>query len=163
MNLPTADLYDAYESKLRSCTEQFRQYGGVKRFQGPVRTVKVYEDNALIKKLLGQPGNGAVLVVDGAASLRCALLGDLMAALGQKSGWVGVVIYGAVRDVTTLATLEFGVKALGSNPVKSSKHGAGQIDVPVTFGGVTFRPGEWLYSDEDGILLSAEKLEPMAN
>ena len=158
MDLPTADLYDAHEARLRSCSEQFRQYGGLRQFQGPVRTVKVFEDNALVKQLLSQAGNGAVLVIDGAASLRCALLGDLMAALGQKNGWAAVVIYGAVRDVTTLATLQFGVKALGSNPAKSSKQGTGQIDVPVTFGGVTFRPGQWLYSDDDGILLSDEKL-----
>jgi regulator of ribonuclease activity A len=99
-----------------------------------------------------------VLVVDGAGSLRTSMLGDFIAALGEKNGWAGIVIWGAVRDVVALGGLHIGVKALGSNPLRSGKKGIGQIDVPVTFGGVTFRAGEWLYSDEDGILVSEREL-----
>ena len=158
MNFATADLVDAHNDVVKSCEAQFRQYGGRIRFHGPIRTVKSTEDNALVKQTLSTPGDGAVLVIDGAASLRCALVGDLIAGLGQKNGWSGLVIWGAVRDTVALANLDIGIKALGSNPWKSSKNGTGQVDVPVSFGGVEFRPGYWLYSDEDGILVSSRRL-----
>jgi regulator of ribonuclease activity A len=158
MNFATADLVDAHSDAVKSCEAQFRQYGGRIRFHGPIRTVKSTEDNALVKQTLSTPGDGAVLVIDGAASLRCALVGDLIAGLGQKNGWSGLVIWGAVRDTVALANLDIGIKALGSNPWKSSKNGTGQVDVPVSFGGVEFRPGYWLYSDEDGILVSSRRL-----
>ena len=99
-----------------------------------------------------------MLVVDGAGYLGSALIGDQIALLAQQNGWAGVVIHGAVRDVVALAGIELGVKALGSNPRKSGKAGIGQVDVPVTLGGVTFHPGEWIYSDEDGLLVAAEAL-----
>jgi regulator of ribonuclease activity A len=108
--------------------------------------------------MLSSSGDGAVLVVDGGGSLNCSMFGDFIAALGQNNGWAGIVVWGAIRDVLALGRLNVGVKALGSNPVRSGKRGTGQIDVPVTFGGVTFHPGEWLYSDEDGILVSASEL-----
>jgi regulator of ribonuclease activity A len=158
MNFATADLVDAYSDVVKSCEAQFRQYGGRIRFHGSIRTIKSTEDNALVKQTLSTPGDGAVLVIDGAASLRCALVGDLIAGLGQKNGWAGLVIWGAVRDTVALANLDIGIKALGSNPWKSSKNGTGQVDVPVSFGGVEFRPGYWLYSDEDGILVSSRRL-----
>jgi regulator of ribonuclease activity A len=158
MNFATADLVDAHGDAVKSCEAQFRQYGGRIRFHGPIRTVKSTEDNALVKQTLSTPGDGAVLVIDGAASLRCALVGDLIAGLGQKNGWSGLLIWGAVRDTVALASLDIGIKALGSNPWKSSKNGTGQVDVPVSFGGVEFRPGYWLYSDEDGILVSSRRL-----
>ncbi|MBV8804924.1 MAG: ribonuclease E activity regulator RraA [Sinobacteraceae bacterium] len=158
MNFATADLVDAHADVVKSCEAQFRQYGGRIRFHGPIRTVKSTEDNALLKQTLSAPGDGAVLVIDGAASLRCALVGDLIAGLGQKNGWSGLVIWGAVRDTVALANLDIGIKALGSNPWKSNKNGTGQVDVPVSFGGVEFRPGYWLYSDEDGILVSSRRL-----
>ncbi len=120
--------------------------------------MKTFEDNALIKQVLSTPGDGAVLVVDGSGSLRCALVGDGIAGLGQQNGWAGLVIWGAVRDTAALARLDLGLKALGSNPWKSGKTGAGLADVPVSFGGLTFRPGDWLYSDEDGIVVSACRL-----
>ena len=158
MNLRTADLVDEHESTLRCCEVQFRQFGGVARFAGPVRTLKCFEDNPLIKQALSMPGEGAVLVVDGGGSLRCSLLGDYIAGLGVKNGWAGIVIWGAVRDTVALGQLPIGVKALGSNPLRSTKTGSGQRDVPVSFGGVFFRPNDWLYSDEDGIVVSDKRL-----
>jgi regulator of ribonuclease activity A len=158
MSFLTADLVDAHGDIVQSCEAQFRQYGGRVRFHGPIRTIKSIEDNALVKQTLATAGNGAVLVIDGGASLRCALVGDLIAGAAQKNGWAGLVIWGAVRDTVALAGLDVGIKALGSNPWKSSKHGTGQVDVPVSFGGVEFRPGSWLYSDEDGILVSGRQL-----
>jgi regulator of ribonuclease activity A len=155
----TANLVDAHESTLRCCEVQFRQFGGVLRFGGPVRTIKCFEDNTLIKQALSEPGKGAVLVVDGGGSVRTSLLGDYLAGLGVKNGWNGLVIWGAVRDTVALGQLAFGVKALGANPWRSSKTGSGQRDVPVAFGGMVFRPNDWLYSDEDGIVVSERPLE----
>jgi regulator of ribonuclease activity A len=143
---------------VRSCETQFRQFGGRLVFHGLIRTVKVFEDNALVKQVLSTPGGGAVLVIDGGASLRCALVGDLIAGLGQKNGWAGVVVWGAVRDTLALGKLDIGIKALGANPWRSSKNGVGELDVPVRFGGVEFHPREWLYSDQDGIVVGAREL-----
>jgi regulator of ribonuclease activity A len=153
MDISTADLVDQHGEALQSCDLQLRQFGGRRRFHGPIRTVACFQDNALVKKLLSEPGDGAVLVVDGDGSLHTALVGDLIAGLAEANGWAGLVVNGAVRDVAALAGLDIGIKALGSNPRKSAKLGAGQVDVPVTFGGVTFRPGEHLYSDEDGVVV----------
>jgi len=158
MSFTTADLVDAHRDAVKSCAAQFRQFGGRVRFHGPVRTVQTLEDNALIKQTLSTAGDGAVLVIDGGASLRCALVGDVIAGLGQKNGWAGLVIWGAVRDTVALGGLDLGLKALGANPWRSSKKGTGQLDVAVSFGGVEFRPGNWLYSDEDGILVSDRRL-----
>jgi regulator of ribonuclease activity A len=157
-SLSTADLVDAHGEKVRSCTVPFRQFGGRARFFGRVRTLKTFEDNALLKQTLSAPGEGAVLVVDGYGSLRCALVGDIIAGLAVQNGWSGIVVWGVVRDSVALGTLDLGLKALGTNPWKSSKLGGGALDVPVSFGGVEFRPGDWLYSDEDGILLSGQPL-----
>ena len=158
MNLCTADLVDEHEATLRCCDVQLRQFGGVARFSGPVRTVKCFEDNPLIKQTLSTPGEGAVLVVDAGGSLRCSLMGDYIAGLGVKNGWAGIIIWGAVRDTVALGQLPIGVKALGSNPLRSKKTGSGQQDVPVSFGGMVFRPNDWLYSDEDGIVVSDKRL-----
>jgi regulator of ribonuclease activity A len=130
----------------------------VARFDGPVRTVKSFEDNTLIKQALSEPGEGAVLVVDGGGSLRCSLLGDYIAGLGVKNGWAGLVLWGAVRDTVALGQLAVGVKALGANPLRSAKTGSGQRDVAVSFGGIVFRAYDWLYSDEDGIVVSDRRL-----
>lgn len=158
MTFLTADLADNYPDVLRSCELQFRDFGGRPRFHGPVRTLRIYEDNVLLKTALSEPGDGAVLVVDGSGSMRCSLLGDYLAGLGARNGWVGLIVHGAVRDVVALRSLDFGLKALGSNPLRSAKRGAGIRDVPVRFGGVEFRPGNWLYSDEDGIVVSDRAL-----
>ncbi|MFC4117641.1 ribonuclease E activity regulator RraA [Nonomuraea zeae] len=150
----TADLYDERGDELDSCDLQLRQYGGRGAFDGTISTVRCHQDNVLLKAALSEPGAGRVLVVDGGGSLHTALMGDLIAGLAVANGWAGVVIHGAVRDVAALRELDLGVKALGSNPRKSAKEGAGERDVPVTFGGVTFVPGAQLFSDDDGILVT---------
>lgn len=155
---PTADLVDEIGPDVRSCDTQFRQFGGRRQFAGRVVTVKCFQDNALLKSVLGEPGEGRVLVIDGsdedgAPSLHTALVGDLIAELGRGNGWAGIVAYGAVRDAAVIGTLDIGVKALGTNPRKSTKTAEGQRDVPLTFGGVTFNPGDTLFSDDDGIVL----------
>lgn len=149
----TADLYDEFGDELQSCDLQFRQVGGRTRFRGPAVTVRCHEDNALLKSILSEPGEGRVLVVDGGGSVHRALLGDVIAGIAVANGWAGVVIHGAVRDVVALGQLDLGVKALGSNPRKSTKTGAGERDVTVSFGGVDFSPGCLIYSDEDGIVV----------
>jgi regulator of ribonuclease activity A len=154
--LSTADLVDEIVeagADVRSCDTPLRQFGGHDRFAGPVRTVRCLGDNALLRSLLAAPGDGAVLVVDGGDSLHTALLGDLIAGLAVSNGWAGIVILGAVRDAAALRAMPIGIKARGTNPRKSEKTGAGAVDVPVGFGGVTFAPGDWLFSDEDGIVL----------
>jgi regulator of ribonuclease activity A len=152
---PTADLVDEIGPDVRSCDLQLRQFGGHTQFAGPVTTVKCFQDNALLKSVFSEPGNGGVLVIDGGGSLHAALVGDVIAGLGVDNGWVGLIINGAVRDASTLRTLDIGVKALGTNPRKSGKTGDGQRDVNVAFGGVTFTPGDIAYSDDDGIVVVA--------
>lgn len=154
----TCDLYDAFEKSCRSCHTQFRQFGGRRVFSGKIRTVKCVGDNVLVRKTLGEASDGGILVVDGAGFLGSALMGDAMAGLGAGNGWAGVIIYGAIRDSRALSAMDFGVKALGSNPQKSFKQGSGAVDTPVSFGGVTFAPGDWVYSDDDGILVSPKQL-----
>lgn len=149
----TCDLYDADES-LQSLSLQLLNLGGKPRFTGRVRTISCFRDNGLVKEALNSPGDGSVLVVDGAGSVDSALMGDLMAASAIENGWSGVVIHGAIRDRVDLARMDLGVRALGSNPRKSVKDGLGQIDVPLQFGGVTFVPGATLWSDEDGVLVT---------
>lgn len=149
----TADLVDEIGPDVRSCDLQLRQFGGRDMFAGRISTVRCFQDNALLKSVLSEPGNGGVLVIDGDASVHTALVGDLIAELGRSNGWSGVIVNGAVRDASTLRTLDIGIKALGTNPRKSTKTGAGERDVEVTFGGVTFVPGEIAHSDDDGIVV----------
>lgn len=153
MTISTADLYDERGDDLQSLSLQLQDLGGCTTFDGPIRTVRCFRDNAVVKRVLATPGDGAVLVIDGGGSLDSALMGDLIAASAVANGWVGVVIHGAIRDRAAIATLELGVKALGSNPRKSAKAGLGALDEPVTFGGVTFRPGAHLFADADGVLV----------
>jgi regulator of ribonuclease activity A len=154
----TADLVDAFAGRLRSCPIQFKNYGKVKRFFGPIRTIETLEDNLLIRHTLADAGRGSVLVVSGRGSLRCALLGDSLASMAQANGWAGIIIWGAVRDVETLQNLDIGIKALGSNPWKSGKAGTGTVDLTVDIADFRVKPGEWLYSDEDGIVVSDGRL-----
>jgi regulator of ribonuclease activity A len=148
---PTADLVDEIGPDVRSCDIQFRQFGGCPAFAGPISTVRCFQDNALLKSVLSQPGAGGVLVIDGAGSLHTALVGDLIAELARSNGWAGLVVHGAVRDAAALRGIDIGIKALGTNPRKSTKTGAGERDVELSLGGVTFVPGEIAYSDDDGI------------
>ena len=149
----TADLVDDIYPDVRSCDLQMRDLGGVTMFAGPISTVRCFQDNALLKAMLSEPGHGGVLVVDGEGSLHTALVGDVIAGLAVDNGWAGVIVHGAVRDSAALRTMNLGVKALGTNPRKGTKTGEGQRDVPVTFGGVTFTPGEIAYCDDDGIVV----------
>lgn len=149
----TADLADEIGPDIRSCDTQFIQFGGRRVFSGRIVTIRSFQDNLLVKQTLSEPGEGRVLVVDGGASVHTALVGDIIAGRGASNGWSGVVINGAVRDSAILRTLDIGVKALGTNPRKSTQTGTGERDVPVEFGGVTFVPGELLYSDDDGVVV----------
>lgn len=153
MDFATADLVDAHESVIASCSTQFRNLGGRPRFAGPIRTVRCHRDNALLKSILSTAGDGAVLVVDGGGSLASALVGDIIAGLAVKNGWAGIIVNGVIRDSAAIADLPLGLKALGTNPLKSAKSGAGEADLAVTFGDCTFIPGQWVYSDEDGIVV----------
>lgn len=152
---PTADLVDDIGPDVRSCDTQFRQFGGRSEFAGRISTVRCFQDNALLKSVLSEPGGGRVLVIDGGGSLHSALVGDVIAELGRASGWSGLIINGAVRDAATLRTLDIGIKALGTNPRKSAKSGAGERDVVVSLGGVDFTPGDLAFSDDDGIVVVA--------
>ncbi|HJV06274.1 ribonuclease E activity regulator RraA [Paludibacterium denitrificans] len=158
MTFLTTDLYDANEGKVDVVEPMFQLYGSHPRFSGQIVTLKLFEDNTLVRETLAEPGQGKVLVVDGGGSKRCALVGDQIGELAVKNGWAGIVVYGYIRDSVALNTLPIGIRALGSNPKKSVKRGEGQRDLPVTFGGVTFTPGQWLYADEDGVIVSATAL-----
>ncbi len=149
----TADILDEHGERAAVCELRFRQFGGRRSFEGEIATVRCHEDNVLVRERASAPGEGRVLVVDGGGSLRVALVGDQVAGLARANGWAGLVVHGCVRDLAALGELELGIKALGSNPRPSAKTGAGEIDVPVEFGGVTFRPGTMLYSDDDGIVV----------
>lgn len=152
MTFSTADLYDEHGENLQVCETQFRQYGGRHAFEGLITTVRCFQDNALLKSILGTPGDGRVFVIDGGGSLHAALSGDLIAQLGVDNKWAGLIINGAVRDTDLLARMDIGVKALGSVPRKSGKTGAGQRDIDIALGGATFRPGDHLWSDDDGVV-----------
>ncbi len=155
----TTDLYDDFEETCTTCSVQFRDFGGRGRFFGRIRTIRCFHDNVLFRQLLSEPGDGGVIVVDGGGSTAIALMGDMLAARAHDNGWAGVIINGAIRDSAEIAGIEIGVKALGVNPAKSEKRGEGETDVELEFGGVRFRPGEWVYCDEDGILISPEQVE----
>ena len=161
--LLTTDLLDNNEvliqqERLRVIAPMFQRYGGKTSFAGNVVTLKLFEDNSLVRAVLGEPGAGKVLVVDGGGSLRCALLGDQLAELAVKNGWEGIVVYGCIRDSAAINTLPLSVRALNTHPLKTVKKNVGERDIAVTFGGVTIKPGEWLCSDEDGVIVSTQPL-----
>jgi len=158
MSFATADLYDEHEENLQIATPMFNDYGGKKKFFGPASTVKVFEDNSLVRAALEEAGEGRVLIVDGDASLRCALVGDMLAELGKENGWEGIVVYGCIRDAAVIANIEIGVKALNTNPRKSVKKGVGERDIAVSFADVSINAGDYIYADEDGVVISKDKL-----
>ncbi|QDF96262.1 ribonuclease activity regulator protein RraA [Azoarcus sp. DD4] len=158
LTIQTADLCDANEDKVSVVAPMFRSFGGRSAFGGAIATLKLFEDNALVRKTLETPGNGRVLVVDGGGSMRCALVGDQLGELGVKNGWAGIVVYGCIRDSKALSGMDLGVFALGTHPRKSIKRNTGEAELPVTFGGVTFTPGHYLYTDDDGIIVSPTPL-----
>lgn len=163
MSFKTPDLLDANEDKTRDGTIQvvapmFQSYGARTAFSGQIVTLKIFEDNTLVREVFGEDGKGKVLVIDGGGSLRCALIGDQLAILARKNGWEGAVVYGCIRDSGDINQIDIGVRAINTHPLKSVKKGAGDRNIQVTFGGVTFRPGEWIYADEDGVIVAPSAL-----
>lgn len=154
----TTDLCDEFPESTLVCETPFVSYGAVAAFSGPVRTVEVHEDNVPVKAALEDLPRGSVLVVDGGGSRRCALLGDRLASVAASRGLAGVILNGCVRDARELAGIGVGILALGTNPRRSRKAGAGRRDVPVRFGGITWTPGQYAYADEDGVVVSGAPL-----
>lgn len=155
MDLLTTDLCDAHEDRVRVVEPMFNSFGGRASFYGQIATLKLFEDNSLVRKTLESQGNGRVLVIDGGGSLRRALVGDQLAALAVKNGWAGIVVYGCIRDSRAIGEMAIGMFAIDTHPMKTVKKNVGEADIPVSFGGVTFFPDEWLYADEDGVIVSA--------
>jgi regulator of ribonuclease activity A len=153
MSQSTPDLCDQFPDIIHVLAPGFASFGGREAFGGPACTVRCFEDNSRVKELAATPGQGRVMVVDGGGSLRRALLGDAIAAEAAKNGWAGFVIGGAVRDVEILRTLDIGVKALGSVPLKTDRRGLGDVGLPAHVGGVTICPGENVFADATGIVV----------
>lgn len=158
MKFHTADLCDAHGDLLQVAQSGLRDFGGQIRFWGAVHTIRTYEDNSFVRRALESDGKGKILIVDGGGSKNCALLGDNLAELAKDNRWSGVVIHGCVRDSAALTKVRVGIKALDVHPRKSVKREFGEENVPVTFCGVTFRPGDYVYADEDGLLVAPEEL-----
>lgn len=159
----TADLCDRYEAQVRAgeitvLANVFKNYGGRSSFYGTIATLKIFEDNSLVRTLLESAGEGRVLVIDGAGSLNCALVGDQLALLAARNGWSGIVVYGAIRDAAAIAKTDLGVMALGTHPLKSIKRGTGEANVHIEIAGVTFAPGQFVAADGDGLVLSNKSL-----
>ncbi len=157
-SIATADLHDANPNDLRQCDLQFKDFGKKRTFAGPIRTVVTMHDTKLAQALFREPGKGHVVVIDCGGSLKTAMLGDVNAEILHKNGWAGVIINGAVRDVTELAEVDIGIKALGVTSIRSAKNAIGATDVPVAFGEVLFSPGDYVYCDSDAVLLSRKKI-----
>ena len=160
MRFATADLCDAFAPAVHLAAPIFRDYGGLNRFYGAIETVRVSEDNALVAQALETAGLGRVLVVDGGGSLRCALVGGRLTGLAHANGWAGLIVNGCVRDSAEICEIPVGVRAINSSPMRSGKTGAGQRGGTVSFAGVTFSPGHFLYADEDGIVVADHNLTP---
>ena len=158
MSFNTTDICDELGDNVEVAIPMFSDFGGSNRFSGVISTVKCHEDNSRVREALGEPGAGRVLVVDGGGSLRCALLGDMLAALGRDNGWAGVLVYGCIRDSEEIGRTEIGVKALAAHPQKSLKKGVGERDVSVRFADLTFVPGKYLYADPDGVIVTEKPL-----
>lgn len=155
----TPDLCDAYPEKIQVVEPLFNNYGGRTSFGGEIVTLKAFEDNSKVRELVAQDGKGKVMVVDGGGSLRHAMLGDMLAEKAANNGWEGIIINGCIRDVDAIMETELGVQALATIPLKTEKRGLGDIGVEVKFGGVVFVPGQYVYADNNGIIVSAEPLE----
>lgn len=158
MTFKTADLCDAHEGRVQVVLPGLVNYGGKTRFCGAMVTISSHNDNSRVREQLAEPGEGRVLVIDNQGSMTCAMLGDMMATRLIDNGWSGVVINGCIRDSVDVGEMPIGIKALATNPLRSVKEDRGETGVEVEFLGAVFRPGEYLYSDEDGILLSPEPL-----
>ncbi|WP_105104170.1 ribonuclease E activity regulator RraA [Microbulbifer pacificus] len=156
--ISTPDLCDEFPELVQVVEPMFINFGGKEQFGGQIVTIKCFEDNSLVRDLVAEEGAGNVLVVDAGGSMRRACLGDLLAEKAVQNGWEGIVMYGCIRDVDAISGLKLGVQALGSHPMKTDKKGVGERDIAVTFGGVTFKPGEYLYADNNGVIVSPRPL-----
>lgn len=154
----TADLCDEHGDLVQVCEPVFHLYGGRKSFQGPISTVRCFEDNSRVREAVQEPGGGRVLIVDGGGSRRRALLGGNLGEAAVRNGWAGLVIHGCIRDCAELGRMDLGIRALGTIPLRSDKRGEGERDVPVRFAGVTFRPGEFVHVDEDGVVVAPQAI-----
>jgi len=157
-NFSTPDLCDEYSDSIQVAEPIFSHFGLRQRFSGKVATVKCFEDNSLVAETVATPGSGRVLVVEGGGSLRRSLLGDNLARKAIENGWHGIVIYGAIRDVEEIATMQIGILAIASVPRKTEKLGQGQSNVSITFAGVTINPGDHIYADRTGVVVADRKL-----
>lgn len=158
MTIVTPDLCDDFPENIRVVEPMFQNFGGRKAFGGEIVTVKCFEDNSVVKEQVGLPGKGKVMVVDGGGSKRAALLGDMLAEKAAENGWEGIIIYGCIRDVDVIMQTELGVQALATHPMKTEKRGIGDLNVPVKFGGVEFKPGDYVYADNNGVIVADKKL-----
>lgn len=163
MTFATCDICDGNEDKLASgalavLPPVFRKFGKRVKFAGPVATLKVFEDNVLVRSALETPGNGRVLVVDGGGSLRCALVGGNLGVLAEKNGWAGIIVNGCIRDSEEINACDIGVRALATHPQRSVRKGVGERDLRVSIAGVAINPGDWIYADADGVLVSSQPL-----
>ena len=158
MSFVTPDLCDDNPELVKIVEPIFNNYGGKRAFGGEIVTVKCHEDNSVVKKQASEPGHGKVMVVDGGGSLRCALLGDLIAEKAVENGWEGLVIFGCIRDVDAIGELDLGVQALRTIPIKSVRKDRGDLNIEITFGGVTFQPGDFVYADNNGVIVSTKAL-----
>lgn len=158
MDFTTADLCDAFPGLVKVAQPLFQEYGGVERFAGPIETLRVDDDNTLVSETLDTPGQGRILVVDGGGSLRCALLGGRLAGLAQQNGWSGIILNGCIRDSAEIRELRIGIRALNTVPVRSGKQRTGERGGTLSFAGITFTPGRFLYADADGMLVAERNL-----
>jgi regulator of ribonuclease activity A len=164
MRFSTCDICDTNENRIAEgvlavLPPVFQSFGKRAAFSGQAATLKVFEDNVLVRSTLETPGNGRVLVVDGGGSLRCALVGGNLGILAEKNGWAGIIVNGCVRDSAELNGCDVGIRALALHPQRSVRKGIGERDLQVTIAGVAVRPGDWIYADADGVLVARSKLD----
>jgi regulator of ribonuclease activity A len=157
-NFKTTDLYDKHLENIQVATPIFRDFGGKIKFSGQIVTLKAFEDNSFLKSSFESDGKGKVLVVDSSGSLRAAMMGDVMAALGASNGWEGIIVNGCIRDSADVAKVLIGAKAIATTPRKTIKRNRGTLNIPLRFAGITFSPGDYVYADEDGIVTSTVNL-----
>lgn len=158
MSLATTDISDAHPAA-QVAAPIFHHFGGKQQFSGPAKIIKVFEDNSLVRDMLETDGEGRVLVVDGGASMRCALVGGNLGQLGVDNGWSGILVYGCVRDSAELGAQAIGVMAMATHPKKSVKRGIGEEDLEVRFADLRIAPGDWIYADEDGVVVTSARIE----
>ena len=158
MNFFTTELCDAHEDVVRVVEPMFASFGGKTAFHGRIATLRVFEDNSFVRKAIESEGHGRVLVIDGGGSIRRALVGDQLASLAIQNGWAGIVVNGCIRDSRVIAEMDIGLFALATHPLKTLKKNVGEADITVSFGNVDFVPGEWIYADEDGVIVCKQPI-----